>query len=257
MTDAAPPAAGGLSAFYPSKATGGWNCRSYCSRNGTGSLPEIPSFLRSRRYRYSGHLLHPSTVFRMHWAVTMTGIEPYTRSSRSRLSRASNSRLLSSTGRVNASKAPAPSPAQILRPVINRINTIIHHKRDGNLPLAHQFQLFPCPDDKTVKSRRFQPGTMCFKIFLCPIAENMRHYQKTLACLPHGSAIPIRSTVRRQIQRYPDRWRRLPVRITPLLTVPGVRPKHEGGYRAVLFPFLFSNSVFWLCTGKPAVSSTS
>ena len=22
----------------------GWNCRSYCSRNGTGSLPEIPSF---------------------------------------------------------------------------------------------------------------------------------------------------------------------------------------------------------------------
>ena len=34
----------GLSHFYPSKATGGWNCRSYCSRNGTGSLPEIPSF---------------------------------------------------------------------------------------------------------------------------------------------------------------------------------------------------------------------
>ena len=72
----------------------------------------------------------------------------------------------------------------IIRPVIHRINTIIHHKRDGNLPLAHQFQLFPCPDDKTVKSRRFQPGTMCFKIFLCPIAENMRHYQKTLlVCL--------------------------------------------------------------------------
>ena len=75
-------------------------------------------------------------------------------------------------------------PHKILRPVIHRINTIIHHKRDGNLPLAHQFQLFPCPDDKTVKSRRFQPGTMCFKIFLCPIAENMRHYQKTLlVCL--------------------------------------------------------------------------
>ena len=30
--------------IYPTKATGGWNCRSYCNRNGTGSLPEIPSF---------------------------------------------------------------------------------------------------------------------------------------------------------------------------------------------------------------------